>query len=368
MKKIVLTESQFDMVTENQLLNESSEQRSYEIMNRVKDLKSGQPTLDKSGASSVADQIYDAIKGMGTDEDSIKSALSQCQNMHDVKMVINSFKRNTGENLFSWLKGDLGTENQWNVYVLRPLRDALQTSTTEQHFEVDEKAVQDQATSEKNAEDEKPFLDKFPCLKDEKGYTFRRVKNGVLYFQNEANVGIKDYGIKMDGTMYYYKDSKWNQAPEKASCESADYQDIQEALNYGGIPSDSNTEGSTEPKPESGETTKPEGGETTKPEGGETTKPVVRTQLMTGNDVKEIQEILHKNGFGEIVGAIDGKLGKKTLAGIKEFFLGATRPKVEAITLNAKEPKIVDPKIEAPKLQNNLNLAESVKHFKKLIK
>jgi hypothetical protein len=180
-------------------------------------------------------------------------------------------------------------------------------------------------------------------------------------------VGIKDYGIKMDGTMYYYKDSKWNQAPEKASCQSADYQDIQEALNYGGIPSDSNTEGSTEPKPESGETTKPEGGETTKPEGEETTKPVVRTQLMTGSDVKEIQEILHKNGFGEIVGAVDGKLGKRTLAGIKEFFLGATRPKVEAITLKPKGVKMVDPKIETPKLQNT-NLAESVKHFKKLIK
>jgi hypothetical protein len=363
MKKIVLTESQFDMVTENQLLNESSERRSYDIMSKVNGLKTGKPTLNRSGASSVADQIYDAIKGAGTDEDAIKSALSQCQNMHDVKAVINSFKQNTGEDLYSWLKGDLGTEYQWNFYVLRPLRDALQTSNTEKHFEVDENA-------EQNTADEKPFLEKFPCLKDEKGYTFRRVKNGVLYFQNDANVGIKDYGIKMDGTMYYYKDSKWNQAPEKASCQSADYQDIQEALNYGGIPSDSNTEGSTEPKPESGETTKPEGGETTKPEGEETTKPVVRTQLMTGSDVKEIQEILHKNGFGEIVGAVDGKLGKRTLAGIKEFFLGATRPKVEAITMKPKEVKMVDPKIETPKLMSTgaTSLAESVKHFKKLIK
>jgi len=376
MKKIVLTESQFDMVTENQLLNESSERRSYDIMSKVNGLKSGKPTLDRSAASSVADQIYDAIKGMGTDEDAIKSALSQCQNMHDVKAVINSFKQNTGEDLYSWLKGDLGTEYQWNYYVLRPLRDALQTSNTEKHFEVDEKAAEDQATAEKNAADEKPFLDKFPCLKDEKGYTFRRVKNGVLYFQNEANVGIKDYGIKMDGTLYYYKDSKWNQAPEKASCQSADYQDIQEDMNYGGIPSEKTAEtepkpeGSTEPKPESGETTKPEGGETTKPEGGETTKPVVRTQLMTGNDVTEIQQMLHDAGFGEIVGDVDGKLGKRTLAGIKEFFLGATRPKVEAITLNSKEAKIEEPKIEPAKLMSKgaTSLAESVKHFKKLIK
>ena len=92
MKKIKLTESQFDRVMENQMLNESSAQRSYDIMSKVKHLKSGKPTLDRSAASNVADQLYDAIKGMGTDEDAIKSALSQCQNMHDVKAVINSFK------------------------------------------------------------------------------------------------------------------------------------------------------------------------------------------------------------------------------------------------------------------------------------
>ena len=354
MKKIKLTESQFDRVMENQMLNESSAQRSYEIINRVKDLKSGEPTLDKSGASNVADQIYDAIKGMGTDEDAIKSALSQCQNMHDVKAVVNSFKRNTGEELFRWLRGDLGTEYQWNFYVLRPLRDALQASTTARHFEVDQKAAEDKLTSEKNAADEKPFLEKFPCLKDEKGYKFRRVKNGVLYFQNDANVGLKDYGIKMDGSMYYYADSKWNMAPEKATCKSADYQDIQEELNYGGIPAERSTEGSTDSKPEGGNA----GTE------GKTAeeKPKVVTKLMTGSDVKEIQQILHKNGFGDIVGSIDGKLGKNTLAGIKEFFLGATRPKVEKIVLNTKEVKMDEPKIEAPKL------AESIQHFKKLIK
>jgi len=359
MKKIKLTESQFDRVMENQMLNESSQQRSYDIMSKVKDLKSGKPTLDRSAASNVADQIYDAIKGMGTDEDAIKSALSQCQNMHDVKAVINSFKQNTGDDLYGWLRGDLGTEYQWNFYVLRPLRDAMQASKTERHFEVNEKEMEDKATAEKNTADEKPFLEKFPCLKDEKGYTFRRVKNGVLYFQNDANVGLKDYGIKMDGSMYYYKDSKWNLAPEKASCQSADYQDIQEELNYGGIPTEKSTEGSTDPKPEGGETTKPEGGTD-----GKTAeeKPKVVTKLMTGSDVKEIQQMLHDANLGDIVGPIDGKLGKNTLAAIKEFFLGATRPQVDQVVLKAKEVKMAEPKIEAPKL------AESIQHFKKLIK
>ena len=365
MKKIKLTESQFDKVMESQMLNESSMQRSYDIMSKVNDLKSGKPTLDKSAASNVADQIYDAIKGMGTDEDAIKSALSQCQNMHDVKAVINSFKQNTGDELFGWLRGDLGTEYQWNYYVLRPLRDAMQSSKTERHFEVNEKEMEDQATSEKNAADEKPFLEKFPCLKDEKGYKFRRVKNGVLYFQNDANVGLKDYGIKMDGSMYYYMDSKWNMAPEKASCKSADYQDIQEELNYGGIPAEKTTsfaEKAKEASEKSGEWYRKGAEEKPAEEKPAEEKPKVVTKLMTGSDVKEIQQILHNNGFGDIVGSIDGKLGKNTLAGIKEFFLGATRPKVEKIVLNTKEVKMDDPKIEAPKL------AESIQHFKKLIK
>ena len=366
MKKIKLTESQFDRVMENQMLNESSMQRSYDIMSKVKDLKSGKPTLDRSAASNVADQVYDAIKGMGTDEDAIKSALSQCQNMHDVKAVINSFKQNTGDDLYGWLKGDLGTEYQWNYYVLRPLRDAMQASKTERHFEVNEKEAEEKATTEKNMADEKPFLEKFPCLKDEKGYKFRRVKNGVLYFQNDANVGLKDYGIKMDGTMYYYMDSKWNMAPEKASCQSADYQDIQEALNYGGIPADKSTESSwvDKAKQASEKTGEWYKGTEEKPseEKPAEEKPKVVTKLMTGSDVSEIQQMLHDAGFGEMVGSIDGKLGKKTLAAIKEFFLGATRPKVEKIVLNTKEVKMDEPKIEAPKL------AESIQHFKKLIK
>ena len=38
---------------------------------------------------------------------------------------------------------------------------------------------------------------------------------------------------------------------------------------------------------------------------------------MTGFDVSEIQKMLHDAGLGEIVGSIDGKLGKKTLRELK---------------------------------------------------
>ena len=85
---------------------------------------------------------------------------------------------------------------------------------------------------------------------------------------------------------------------------------------------------------------------------------------MTGNDVKEIQTILHKQGFGDIVGSVDGKLGPKTLAGIKKLFLGVTRPKIEAITLQPVGIKPIETKIETPELA----LAEGIqKNFKRFL-
>jgi peptidoglycan hydrolase-like protein with peptidoglycan-binding domain len=85
---------------------------------------------------------------------------------------------------------------------------------------------------------------------------------------------------------------------------------------------------------------------------------------MTGADVKEIQTILHKQGFGDIVGSVDGKLGPKTLAGIKQLFLGVTRPKIEAIT-NLK-PKGIEPLTTKP--EPSPQLAEEIqKNFKRFL-
>ena len=84
---------------------------------------------------------------------------------------------------------------------------------------------------------------------------------------------------------------------------------------------------------------------------------------MTGNDVKEIQTILHKQGFGDIVGSIDGKLGSKTLAGIKKLFLGVTRPKIEAITLQPKGVKSVAPDVKTPELAVTEGIQKNFKRF-----
>ena len=104
-------------------------------------------------------------------------------------------------------------------------------------------------------------------------------------------------------------------------------------------------------------------------QGGEEQKPVVQTRLMTGSDVSEIQKMLHDAGLGEIVGSIDGKLGKKTL-GIKALFVGANRPQIEKLT--ALKPKGVQPiAVNNPsglKLAETDTLNESQKRFKRLIR
>ena len=359
MKKLIINESQL-----KKILNEGPYDIIKSYVNKSKDLKQGQGTLSGSELSTISDDLYDAIKGAGTDNEAIRAAFSKCVNFHDVVNIFNKFRSRKGENLLDWLDGDIDYDSEWDKDVLRPISTAYDASKSAGHFEEEEVVEQD--------ETEKVILEKFPCIKDEEGYSFKRSKNNILYFQTTANEGIKDYGIKMDGTMYYYKDRKWNMAPEKAKCDQAEYQDIAEELNYGfgGVktepvgtgtvlrPSDettgnTTTTGSTETKTDT---------ETKKVETPE--KPKVVTKLMTGSDVEEIQTILHKQGFGDIVGSVDGKLGPKTLAGIKKLFLGATRPKIEAITmLEPKGIKPIETKIEPAKL-----VAEDIqKNFKRFL-
>lgn len=363
MKKIRLTESQY-----KRLLNESSYTQIQSLVNTK--LVSGKGTLSSSELNSISDALYDAIKGMGTDEDAIAAAFNRCNNLHDVKAVFSAFKRNTGEGLMSWLDGDIDRENTWNVYVLRPIRKAYDASIAAGHDK----------ESEAHPVEEK-ILASFPCLKDTPGYKWYKEDGGrgILYFQAEGGY----YGVKPDGTLYNFDDSqnKYVAFPEKTRCVGAQYASIAE-LNLSELAEYGDVEeaglnlnpGGAKPEPKPSEDPKPEAGgenpETPKQDGGSTEeKPVVRTRLMTGSDVSEIQKMLHDAGLGEIVGSIDGKLGKKTLAGIKEFLLGANRPQIEKVI--ALKPKGVKP-LDLPKPELKLaetdTLNESQKRFKRLIR
>lgn len=375
MKKIKLTESQLDMISKETLMNESWLGDTLSMLDprvmatnlrdtaawikrfnrQATPLKAGEATITTSQAQSLADQINDGITVLtGTDEEKVANALAQLQNWHDCQLLGAEYYRTYKSILLRDLLEDF-QGNEFEKYIMRPLRRAWQASKDQGHF--------GDLEGGSNDETEKAIFEKFPCIKDEPGYGFKRSKDGVLYFTTTANEGITDYGVKPDGTMFYYKDSKWNDAGT-ISCASAEYQDIAEGLIYGSLgggsapaaggtnPSGSNTQG-------------------TITQGGETPKPTTTTKLMTGDDVTEIQKMLVAKGYGSHLGTsgpnkdgVDGKLGKGTLAAIKAFMLGTDKP---ITNLEPKQPSIpsVEPKAE---LQPNAQLAEAVQNFKRFIK
>src|SRR5210317_2034120 len=148
MKKIKLTESQV-----SKLLNEGS----YDTIKRIyytdiKNLKSGKGTLDGTAIRGIANNLYDAIKGMGTDNDAITANLNKCVNLHDFKNVRNKFYSMYNEKLLNWLDDDIDGDGEWTTTVLRPLQRIYDASKDAGHFN---EVVQDDT--------EKNIMGKFPC-------------------------------------------------------------------------------------------------------------------------------------------------------------------------------------------------------------
>lgn len=68
------------------------------------------PTQDKSKHREAADKIYNAIEGFGTDEDTIKSALSSMATIADLCAMNNYYSKVYGD-LYDDLDGDLDGES-----------------------------------------------------------------------------------------------------------------------------------------------------------------------------------------------------------------------------------------------------------------
>ena len=88
MKKIILNESQL-----KQLLSENPIAKIKTLVKNSQELKQGEGTLSGSALSTMSDDLYDAIKGMGTDNEAIRSTFTKCKNLYDVKNLFNKFKR-----------------------------------------------------------------------------------------------------------------------------------------------------------------------------------------------------------------------------------------------------------------------------------
>lgn len=353
MKKIILNESQLKkIVSENTQNVDKKYMKTFEG-ERVSPLSldtipkliatpliTGAPTI--SDFKNMVTQIIKATRIVGTEEKDVADVLLLCKNMHDIKGLFKAYEGQMGENLMVLLRGEFSSGSDTKKYLYEPIKKCYDASWDEGHFQ-------------EEVLDEALFLKLFPCITETPGYEFQQIKGGFFYFFGDDNGTDKMYALKKDGTLSVRKGGKFVSFKNKTKCDAS----VNESklLNEKGLQlnPDNNTSTDTET---TGTTTTTGDTKTKKVDTPE--KPKVVTKLMTGNDVKEIQTILHKQGFGDIVGSVDGKLGPKTLAGIKQLFLGVTRPKIEAITLKPKDIKPLTTKSEpstqlAEDIQKNFN-------------
>lgn len=78
------------------------------------------PTLTNAQFNMLANKLYTAMKGVGTDEDTIFSVFGQMRNTADVLKLIAVFGTKDGETLEQWIRGDLSS---WEINKLNRLLD-----------------------------------------------------------------------------------------------------------------------------------------------------------------------------------------------------------------------------------------------------
>ena len=77
-----------------------------------------------SRTNKIADGIYNAISGVGTDEGGVYNAIKASTSIAEFCGVVKSYKDSYGEDLYTALDGDFDAENEW-VQIMRPLRDIV---------------------------------------------------------------------------------------------------------------------------------------------------------------------------------------------------------------------------------------------------
>ena len=83
-----------------------------------------------SNTNLIADNIYRAISGAGTNEDNVYRSLKATRSIVEFCGVVKSYKDSYGEDLYTALDGDFDSENEW-VEIMRPLRDVILKSQQE---------------------------------------------------------------------------------------------------------------------------------------------------------------------------------------------------------------------------------------------
>lgn len=76
------------------------------------------PTLSSATFNMLANKLYTAMKGVGTDEDTVYDVFGQLRNTADVYKLVAVFGTKDGETLDQWIRGDLSS---WEINKLNKL-------------------------------------------------------------------------------------------------------------------------------------------------------------------------------------------------------------------------------------------------------
>lgn len=77
-----------------------------------KDITKSNLTITKTQAKTYADQLYTAMKGFGTDEDTIFTVFNRIETNDDLNLILSQFGIRDNETLPQWLIGDLSSSDR----------------------------------------------------------------------------------------------------------------------------------------------------------------------------------------------------------------------------------------------------------------
>jgi len=333
MKKIVLSEDQLNRL----VLNEGY----FDSIENVYNLASSNVNVGLHPAANLpyeelCDQIYTALKGLGTDEDSLLSVLQQVPDLPSLRKLINTFaSERPGETLLDWIDSDIDGDSNWAKFwpAFRQMK-----STSEKNGHLVEPVKKANEMDMATIGDTKRA---FPCIEDTPGFDIQRTDSsrGIVYFKAESG----SYGINKTGSLWKFDDQNKKFVPQqnKVSCPvTADTANINEGLS--GLTEQSDT-----------------------------------------NWVTSFQQQLSDAGYGADLGSagIDGKLGPKTATAAYKLLVAKGIIKSSS-EVTPKEDG-TEPKQDGTQPQQDINtnpvqnspgngglqgLSESINHFRRLIK
>ena len=98
---------------------------------------------------NLSDQLYDAMEGVGTDEEAVVGAFKSLKTVSDFCALVTRFNRDYGSegDLLEWLDDDFSQTSEW-MQIFRPLRDIVEDTL----LSIKDETVEDDCASNPNQE------------------------------------------------------------------------------------------------------------------------------------------------------------------------------------------------------------------------